>query len=255
MRALRFAESPVGRLLIGAAHVGFQDMATSTLISTWVVNSKLFAGIDGTALRQIRLAAQVRCMPPNKSVAVTGERPDNLFLLQAGRARSFVHTESGSEINIFWEGPGDVIGLVSLLANPPNYLASASTVSECEFLVWEHRVIRRLAKAYPQLTENGFRLAVHYVGVYMKRHADLLTKGRAARLAQTLLQLAADAGEVQPSGIVIDITNEQLSSLSDVSSFTASRLLSRWQREGTLVKQRGRVTLLAPESLECKCLH
>ena len=230
-------------------------MATSTLISTWVVNSKLFAGIDGTALRQIRLAAQVRSMPPNKSVVVTGERPDHLFLLQAGRARSFVHTESGSEINIFWQGPGDVIGLVSLLANPPNYLASASTVSECEFLVWEHRVIRRLAKAYPQLTENGFRLAVHYVGVYMKRHADLLTKGRAARLAQTLLHLAADAGEVQPSGIVIDITNEQLSSLSDVSSFTASRLLSRWQREGRLVKQRGRVTLLAPESLECKCMQ
>jgi len=230
-------------------------MATSTLISTEVVKSKLFAGLDDGALRQIRMAAQVRCMPANKSVAVTGGRPDNLFLLQVGRARSFIHTESGSEINIFWEGPGDVIGLVSLLANPPNYMASATTVTECEFLVWEHRVIRRLAKVYPQLTENGFRLAIHYVGVYMQRHANLMTKDRAARLAQTLLQLATDAGEVQPSGIVIDITNEQLSSLSDVSSFTASRLLSRWQRDGTLVKQRGRVTLLAPESLEYKCLR
>lgn len=232
-------------------------MATSTLISTstWVVKSKLLAGLDDTALRQIRHAAQVRSMPPNKSVAVTGGRPDNLFLLQAGRARSFIHTESGSEINMFWEGPGDVIGLVALLADPPNYLASATTVTDCEFLVWEHRVIRRLAKAYPQLTENGFRLAMHYVGAYMKRHANLLTKGRAARLAQTLLQLATDAGEVQPTGIVIDITNEQLSSLCDVSSFTASRLLSRWQREGTLVKQRGRVTLRAPECLECKTLR
>ena len=228
-------------------------MATSTLISTWVVKSKLFAGIDDTALRHIREAGQVRSMPPNKGVVVIGGRPDHLFLLQAGRARAFIHTESGSEINLFWEGPGDVIGLVSLLANPPNYMANASTVTECEFLVWEHRVIRRLAKAYPQLTENGFRLAVCYVEVYMKRHANLLTKGRAARLAQTLLQLAADAGDVQPSGIVIDITNEQLSSLSDVSPFTASRLLSRWQREGMLVKHRGGVTLLAPESLECKC--
>lgn len=232
-------------------------MATSTLISTstWVVKSKLLAGLDDTALRQIRHAAQVRSMPPNKSVSVTGGRADNLFLLQEGRARSFIHTESGSEINIFWEGPGDVIGLVALLANPPTYMASTTTVTDCEFLVWEHRVIRRLAKAYPQLTENGFRLAMHYVDVYMKRHANLLTKGRAARLAQTLLQLGTDAGEVQPTGIVIDITNEQLSSLADVSSFTASRLLSRWQREGTLVKQRGRVTLLSPESLELKCLR
>jgi len=83
----------------------------------------------------------------------------------------------------------------------------------------------------------------------MKRHANLMTKGRASRLAQVLLQLATDAGEVQPSGISIDITNEHLSSLSDISSFTASRLLSRWQRDGKLVKERGRVTLLAPESL------
>jgi CRP/FNR family transcriptional regulator, nitrogen oxide reductase regulator len=230
-------------------------MATSTLVSTLVVKSKLLAGLDHTALQQIRLAAQVRCMPPNKGVVVTGGRPDHLFLVQAGRARSFIHTESGSEINLFWKGPGDVIGLVSLLANPPNYMANASTVTECEFLVWEHRVIRRLAKAYPQLAENGFSLAVSYIGEYMKRHANLLTKGRAARLAQTLLHLAADAGVVQPSGIVIDITNEQLSSLSDVSSFTASRLLSRWQREGMLVKRRGSVTLLAPESLECKSLQ
>lgn len=241
--------SAIDLVLIGDAH-GFQDMATSTLISTGVVKSKLLASLDPLALRQIREAAQVRSMPPNKSVTVTGARPDKLYLLQAGRARSFIHTESGSEINLLWLVPGDVIGLVSLLFNPPNYMASAATVTECEFLVWEHQVLRRLEKAHPQLTENGFRLAVNYVGAYMKRHANLVTKGRGSRLAQVLLQLATDAGEVQPSGIVVDITNEHLSSLSDVSSFTASRLLSRWQRDGVLVKQRGRVTLLAPELLE-----
>jgi CRP-like cAMP-binding protein len=224
-------------------------MATSTPIPTGTVKSKLLLGLDDTALRQVRDAAQVRSIAPNTNVTVTGGRPDNLFLLQAGRARSFIHTESGSEINLLWQVPGDVIGLVFLLANPPNYMASATTVTECEFLVWDHHVIRRLAKAYPQLTENAFRLAVHYVGAYMKRHADLMTKDRASRLAQVLLQLATAAGEVQASGIAIDITNEQLSSLSDISSFTASRLLSRWQREEKLVKERGRVTLLAPESL------
>ncbi len=224
-------------------------MATPTLVATGAVKSKLLAGLDDAALRQVGDAAQVRGMAANKQVTLTGGRPDHLFLLQVGRARSFIHTESGSEINLLWQVPGDVIGLVSLLANPPNYMASATTLTECEFLVWDHHAIRRLAKAYPQLTENGFRLAVHYVGTYMKRHANLLTKDRASRLAQVLLQLATDASEVQPSGIVIDITNEHLSSLSDISSFTASRLLSRWQRDGKLVKERGRVTLLAPESL------
>jgi hypothetical protein len=37
------------------------------------------------------------------------------------------------------------------------------TVSECKFLVWDHGTIRRLAKAHPQLAENGLRLALHYL--------------------------------------------------------------------------------------------
>ena len=84
----------------------------------------------------------------------------------------------------------------------------------------------------------------------MKRHVNFVTRSAESRLAQTLLQLASEAGVVESPGIAIDITNEQLSSLSDIGPFTASRLLSRWEHEHWLTKQRGRVTVLAPEELE-----
>jgi CRP-like cAMP-binding protein len=214
------------------------------------MKSKLFAGLDDTALRQILDAAQVRHFAPKMNVIVQGGRPDHLFLLQRGRARSYILTESGSEILLLWAGPGVVLGSVSLLANPPTYMANATTVTECEFLVWDHSTIRRLARAYPQLTENGFRLALYYLGRYMRRHVSIVTKSAESRLAQRLLHLATEVGVVQRSGIAIDITNEQLSTFSDISPFTASRLLSRWEHEHWLTKQRGRVTLLAPEDLE-----
>ena len=69
------------------------------------------------------------------------------------------------------------------------------------------------------------------------------------RLANRLIQLATSAGEVRNSGITIDITNEALSSLSDIGYFTTSRILSKWEHDGMLSKHRGGVTLLAPESL------
>ena len=215
-----------------------------------MMQSKLFAGLDDTALRQIRDAARVRHFAPKMDVIVKGGRPDHLFLLQRGRARSYILTDSGSEILLLWAGPGVVLGVVSLLPTPPTYMANAATVTECEFLVWDHDTIRRLAKAYPQLTENGFRLALDYLGRYMKRHVSIVAKSAESRLAQRLLHLATEAGVVEQSGIAIDITNEQLSSFSDISPFTASRLLSRWEHEHWLTKQRGRVTLLAPEDLE-----
>jgi CRP/FNR family transcriptional regulator, nitrogen oxide reductase regulator len=235
--------------LIGADFFGFQPMTNSAPDSTPLVKSKLLASLDDTAIRQILDAAHVRRIAPKKDVTVGGGRPDHLFLLQAGRARFYKLTEPGSEILLLWTVPGDVIGLVSLLANPPAYMASSKTVSECEFRVWDHGTIRRLAKAYPQLAENGLRLAMHYLDVYMNRHVGIVTKNAESRLAEVLRQLATQAGEVRPWGVEIDITNEHLSSLSDISPFTASRLLSKWERDGRVSKQRGRLTLRAPESL------
>jgi len=129
-------------------------------------------------------------------------------------------------------------------------MVNATAVTDCEFLVWDHDTLRRLVKAYPELSDNSFRLALHYLRRYMRRHVNFVTKSAESRLAQRLLELANDAGVVESPGIAIDITNEQLSSLSDISPFTTSRLLSRWEHENWLTKQRGRVTLLAPEDLE-----
>jgi CRP-like cAMP-binding protein len=212
-------------------------------------NSKLFAGLDDTALKKVLEAAHVRHFAPKINITRKGHRPDHLFLMRRGRARSYILTESGSEIVLLWAVPGTVLGLVSLLRNPPTYMVNAMTVTECEFLEWDHRTIRILADAYPQLTENSFRLALHYLGRYMKRHASIMTESAESRLAQTLLQLASEAGQVKTSGIAIEITNEQLSSLADISFFTAARILSKWEHDRKLCKERGRVTLLAPEAL------
>ena len=43
--------------------------------------------------------------------------------------------------------------------------------------------------------------------------------------------------------------NEQLASLADVSTFPASRLLQRWERDGVITKSRGIVHIICPEKL------
>jgi len=214
-----------------------------------MANARVFAGLDDTAIQRILGAAKVRHIAPKKDVTIRGERPEHLFLLQAGRARSYMLTMSGSEVLLSWKVPGDIVGLASLLPNPPAYMVNATTVSECKFLVWDHDTIRRLARVYPQLSENGFRLALHYLRMHIDRHVNILTKSAETRLAEVLHRLASQVGDVQPSGVGIDITNENLSFLADISPFTASRLLSKWERDGTLSKQRGRITLHVPESL------
>jgi CRP-like cAMP-binding protein len=97
--------------------------------------------------------------------------------------------------------------------------------------------------------ENGLRLSSAYLRNSLQRHVDLATTSSETRVARSLQHLADKIGRVRSSGVEIDVNNEQLSSLSDVSRFTASRVLAGWARSGRVSKQRGKVILHAPDAL------
>jgi CRP/FNR family transcriptional regulator, nitrogen oxide reductase regulator len=211
--------------------------------------SKFLAGLSDATRRQLLNRARLRHIAPKTDVIVKGKHPDHIFLLKAGRMRSFIVTDDGREIVLFWRVPGEVLGLVSLLPSPPNYMLNTTAITACDCPVWDHDVIRKLATEHPQIMETGFRLALSHLAAYMKRHVNFVTKSAASRLANQLIRLATSTGKVGNSGITIDITNQELSSLADVGYFTTSRILSKWERDGMLSKKRGGITLLDPESL------
>jgi CRP-like cAMP-binding protein len=64
-----------------------------------------------------------------------------------------------------------------------------------------------------------------------------------------LATLARTIGEEVAGGVELHITNEDLASAANVTPFTASRLISEWQRSHAMVKRRGEVLLRSPERL------
>lgn len=207
------------------------------------------ANLDSRSTDAVLAAAQRREIPAKQILVHSGEPAKNLFMLRQGRARYFKITKAGEEVVLHMLVPGDIFGLGSLLDRPMVYLANAETLSECDILVWEHSSIRALAVQYPQLSENALRIVLHYLGSYVNRHLGLLSETAEQRLARTLLDLGNRAGHIHSDGVEIDANNEQLSGLSDISRFTASRLLQQWSREGVVSKKRGRVVIHIPESL------
>jgi CRP-like cAMP-binding protein len=115
--------------------------------------------------------------------------------------------------------------------------------------MWEHLVVRQLAKAYPRLAENALRTVLRYVALFAERHIALVSKPAQERLAFALTSLGSQTGHMVPSGVEIDVKNVELASLADVSSFTASRLLQEWERKGAVEKSRGKVLIRSPEKL------
>ena len=213
-------------------------------------DSAFLAGLDSVSVQAVVAAAQVRRLDPNEGLITEGCPANHLFLIKNGNARFYRVTTGGEDITLLWLGPGDIIGLASLLAEQPTgYLANAETMSQSELLVWDRAVIRSFAARHPRIIGNGLELSSGYLRNALQRHVDLATTTPETRVARSLQHLADKIGRVRSSGVEIDVNNEGLSSLSDVSRFTASRVLAGWARSGKVSKQRGKVILHVPDAL------
>ena len=232
-----------------SAVYSYKNMINSRSALAVAKSSRFLAGFEEAATHTVLADAKIRRFSAQHNIASKGHRATHLFLIQSGQAHYYHLTKQGESVLLARLVPGDAIGLSALLKSPSTYRADAEAASDCELLAWDHTVMRKLVSRYPLLMENGLRIGLDLLQIYAQRHVGLVTKTAEERLAETLIRMGHQSGEVRPDGIEIHATNDQLGALADVSLFTASRVLRKWVREGIISKQRGRVVLHDPEAL------
>lgn len=212
------------------------------------VTSRLLAGVDPAERKAIVARSRLQVLHPSQVLFRTGERAEQLFVLRKGRVQYGRLSSTGREVVMGMLGPGDVLGLACLLPSS-NYIGTAEALDPGEVQVWSRHVIQRVAHTYPQVQGNVLQIALAYVAEFADRLEHLMSGTAEQRVARALTKLGVRIGTPAHSSIDIQIKNEQLASLADVSPFTVSRVLKRWQRDGFISKSRGIVRILSPEQL------
>ena len=212
-------------------------------------NPRFLDGVDAADVKTILGAGTLRRFPARSVMISQGYPAGHLFLLLTGRARRFFLTHDGQKIVLLRVLSGDVFGEMVILDRPANYLVSVEAITNSSALVWSRSTIRSLCERYPRLVRNCFSTSVDYLIYYRAAHVSLICNSAPQRLARILANLAEGIGHAVPGGVELDIRNEELANEANVSVFTASRLLSAWQREGILLKRRGKVLLRFPNRL------
>jgi CRP/FNR family transcriptional regulator, nitrogen oxide reductase regulator len=225
---------------------------TVSLAAVHGLKSRFLQGLEKPELESILASAFHRRLLANSVVQNQGEPSSRLFLLISGRARYFYLTEDGRKILFLWLRPGDIFGAGALQEQPHSYLVSAETVKDSRILVWDNATIRRLAARYPRLRENALSIAADYFTYYIATHIALVSNTARERLARVLVNFANGIGHKVPGGLQLEVTNEDLANEANVTVFTASRLLSEWQRNGAILKGRGKILLRSPERLSLR---
>lgn len=210
---------------------------------------RFLEGLTPPDLQSILAAATLRRFLANSVIVNQGHPAEHVFLLIKGRARYFFMTPDGQKLLLLWLPPGEMLGGAALLSKRSHYLVSTEAVRNSCALVWNHTTIRGLATTYPRLVENALSIAWDYLNASLATHLSLTCHTARQRLSQILVNLASGIGHKGPAGVEILVSNEDLANAANVTPFTASRLLSDWQRKGLLTKSRGKVLLRDPERL------
>lgn len=206
-------------------------------------------GLVPADVKTIVSAAKQRRYLAKSVITSQGDPAEHFFLLVTGRARYFYLTARGRKLVLRWLTPGDICGQAALQCRPSEYLIGTEAVHNSSLLVWDRASIRGLIARYPQLTDNTLLVMFDYLHFYRDSHIALTHDTAHQRLAHALTNLAHTIGQRAGRDIEVDVRNEELAHEANVTPFTASRMVSAWQRKGILTKSRGKVVLRSPELL------
>ena len=204
----------------------------------------LFAGLRPDALDG--LAAQLRRHTFKRGTMIfhKDQTGDALYVIESGRVRIFLPTESGTELTVEVSGPGDVFGELALLDGRPRS-ASAETLEDTTAFTLTREEFKAHLAATPQLAVALIELLstrLRHVTEYAESLAHLDVH---ARLARTLLEMADRYG-VKRNGIEIDLdlTQADLATMVGATRERVNRALAAFRAQGLLELRGRKIALL-----------
>jgi CRP/FNR family transcriptional regulator, nitrogen oxide reductase regulator len=213
------------------------------------VRSQLLEGLPPSDRDLVIGSATRKRFSAHSLITLQGNPADRLYLLVRGSVRLFHTTSDGRKIMLLWLAPGDTFGAVTMLASESLYIMSSEAVKDSEVLVWDRATFRACVEKFPRILDNAITVAAGYIEWYIAAHVALTCHTARERLAHVLLGLSRSIGEKVPGGVEIIITNQELADAANITPYTASRLMSGWQKNRAVTKGRGKVVLRSADRL------
>jgi CRP-like cAMP-binding protein len=158
-------------------------------------------------------------------------------------------TADGKEVVLNLIGVGQIFGEIALLDGKPR-TADASALSDCELVVFERRDFLPMLRANPDLALRIIVLLCARLRRTNEQVESVMFLPLEARLAKTLLRLAAEQGEAVGRPVsTIAVTQRDLGQMIGMSRESTNKQLQAWQRQGVVELVKGGIELRAPDRL------
>lgn len=196
----------------------------------------VFEDLTREALADCARLALRRALPARQIVFSQGDPSARFQALVSGRIRISQTGAEGGLALIRLIGPGEPFGSFGMFVDGC-YPAEAMTITPSVELSWAKADFLQLLKRHPTVALNLIAVAARRLGEMQERLRELATMSAEHRIANALLRLSRNHGHESGNGrleIAWSLTRKDIAALSATSVYTASRVLTGWERAGII---------------------
>jgi len=206
-----------------------------------------------TFLDSAGLSKTVAAYARNETVYTQGDACDHVMYIQAGAIKRSVLSKDGREAVVAMLGPGDFFGEEGLGGQTVR-IGSATAIAPSLVLVIDRVEMMRLLHDQPSMSD---RFITHMLARSIRTEEDFvdqLFNSSEKRLARTLLLLAPDGAQDEPTTVVPKISQETLAKMIGTTRSRVNFFLNKFKRLG-FIEYDGDVPLKINNSLLSVVLH
>ena len=209
-------------------------------VSRTALGGSFLAGVDPRIVDGLTRRAVVLHVDAGE-VFVSETDPQWAVIVLSGMARVFLQTPSGRQVTLRTATAGGSIGIATVFASSS---ISAQAITDCELLPLDTQKLVALAHAHPDLAmaiarELSVRLIETYGEIVIRAHGSVHQ-----RLARQLLHLSSVRGPERP--LAVAMSHSEIADAVGSAREVVTRHLHRFQTDGLLRLERGRVTIVDP---------
>jgi len=210
----------------------------------------VFQNATDDDLRLIAQGGIERSIEEGEFFLFQGDPADYLYVLISGRAKLLQMNSTGQQVNMRTIKEWQLFGALGAVREHATYPVSAQALEPSTALAIKSEHLREMMQSRPYLSLDLMKLMTGYIQEMQERYRELATEKVERRIARTLLRLTAQMGVKAADGsIELTFTRQDLAEMSGTTLFTASRVLSEWEKRGLIESGRERVVIRNPHGL------
>lgn len=178
-------------------------------------------------------------------ICFSGDPAEQLFIIADGSVRLLRHSLAGKEILLDLLTPGEFFGALSGLGNDV-YPETAQAHTSCCILVIGREAFQQVLKRYPAVALNLIDIMTGRLRKANERVHQLSALSVESRIASILMMLAGKFGEKRGAELLLQVplSRENLAGMTGATTESASRVMSRFQKDGLIRSGRGWVAVI-----------